>query len=123
MANYNYYAGQRTWRRSKISDFRHRLQFQEKMTVKDEEGNSVTKWNTVFTVWGSVEGLRGREYLAAGALSSEATYRIRIRYRKGVRTNMRILYGERVFEIESVIDINEEHKEIEIMCKEIHVNG
>ncbi|EZP75007.1 phage head-tail adaptor [Parageobacillus genomosp. 1] len=123
MANYQYYAGQRTWRRSKISDFRHRLHFQEKKTVKDDEGNSVTQWNTVFTVWGSVEGLRGREYLAAGALSSEATYRIRIRYRKGVRPSMRILYEERVFEIESVIDINEEHKEIEIMCKEIHVNG
>ncbi|MFC0188232.1 phage head closure protein [Fictibacillus aquaticus] len=124
MGNYNYYSGQRTWKKSKASDFRNRLSFQKKGTpIRDTEGNNVPSYTTAFTVWGSMEGIRGREMVASGALSGEVTYRIRIRYRKDIQTDMRIQQGDRFFEIESAIDMNEEHKEIEIMCKELNVNG
>ncbi len=59
----------------------------------------------------------------AGALQSEVTTRIKIRYRTGLTTSMRVLYGCRVFQILSVIDKDERHRVIELMCKEVIPGG
>lgn len=98
--------------------FRHRITLQELVTGQDEAGQPVQEWQDVATVWAAVEPLRGREYWAAAQVQSEVTTRIRIRYRSGIRPDMRVLYGGRVFNVTAVIDPEERHVELQLMCRE-----
>ncbi len=75
-------------------------------------------WNAFATVWASVEPLNGREYFQAQQETATVTTRIRIRYLAGVTPKMRVNYDNRIFDIESVIDVNERHRELVLMCKE-----
>lgn len=99
--------------------FRHRITLQELVTGQDEAGQPVREWQDVATVWAAVEPLRGREYWAAAQVQSEVTTRIRIRYRSGIRPDMRVLYGGRVFNVTAVIDPEERHVELQLMCREV----
>lgn len=96
-----------------------RITLQCPKSVRDDEGIVTEEWTDVATVWAAVEPLRGREYFAAAAVNQENTVRFRMRYRPGVTARMRLLYDRRVFDIKSVIDVNERHQEILLMCEEV----
>ena len=66
----------------------------------------------------SVEPLQGREYFSGPFQIGENIVRIRIRYLEGITRKMRIRYGNRLFDIYSVIDGMESHRELQLMCKE-----
>jgi len=97
---------------------RHRIVIQELVGTKNSYGEVVQSWQDVATVWASIEPLRGREYVEAAAAQVNVDHRIRIRYRSGISPKMRVKYGERTFQINSVVDPREEHKEMELMCEE-----
>jgi SPP1 family predicted phage head-tail adaptor len=96
-----------------------RITIQQLTTGKDDEGFPTESWNDFYSCWAAVEPLKGREYFQAAAFNAENTVRFRIRYRSGIKPDMRIVYDKRVFDIISVIDINEAHKEIHLMAKEL----
>ena len=75
-------------------------------------------WKNVATVRASVEPLQGREYFSGPFQIGENIVRIRIRYLEGITRKMRIKYGNRLFDIYSVIDSMESHRELQLMCKE-----
>jgi len=97
----------------------HRVTLQEYKEVVDQYGTPIDQgWQDVATVWASVEPIRGREYVLLQNTQSELTTRIRIRYRAGITPAMRVLYGTRGFDIQSVIDPEERHIELQLMCIE-----
>ncbi|MBS4198614.1 phage head closure protein [Bacillus sp. FJAT-49732] len=100
-----------------------RLTFQKKEKTKDKEGNTVTDWVDKFTVWGSIKGLRGRDFIDAGAQAVKISTRIYIRYRPGVTSDMRIKYGKRIFDIVNPNNIEERNIEYEILANEVNLNG
>ena len=77
-----------------------------------------SEWQDVVTVWASIEPIQGREYVLLQNTQSELTTRIQIRYRPGIKPSMRALYGSRVFDIQSVIDYEERHIDLQLMCVE-----
>jgi len=105
-------------RKATIGEMRQRITFQEKVEVDDgHHGHNVT-WKDVATVWASVEPISGREYFYAHQISTEVTHRVRVRYREGLTTEMRIKLGERILGIDSILDLGEQRKILEIFCKE-----
>ncbi|MEC0248891.1 phage head closure protein [Paenibacillus chitinolyticus] len=103
---------------------RHRITLQKKETGTNDEGLPAVQWTDFATVSAAVEPLRGREYFAAAAANAESTVRVRIRYRQGVTSDMRVLYNGRTLEIQSPpIDPNERHRELHLMCREVKGNG
>jgi len=89
--------------------------------MKDSEGLVTETWTDFATVWAAVEPLRGRKYFEAAAVNAENTVRFRIRYRFGITPDMRVIYSGRIFHIASVIDIDERHREIHLICREVTV--
>jgi len=77
-----------------------------------------TVWRDVARVWAAVEPLSGREYIILQNVSAEVTTRIKMRYRPGIKPDMRVLYAGRVYDIHAVLDIEEAHKEMHLMCVE-----
>jgi SPP1 family predicted phage head-tail adaptor len=99
----------------------HRVILQEYIEADDQYRTPIDQgWQDVATVWASVEPIQGREYVLLQNTQSELTTRIRIRYRTGIKSAMRVLYGTRVFDIESVFDPEERHIELQLMCKEVN---
>lgn len=102
---------------------RHRVTIQQKTTTQDPEGMTTETWTNVATVWAAVEPLKGREYFQAQAVNAEVTTRVRIRYRAGIIPTMRVLFGARKFDILAVIDQEERHQELQLMCREVVAGG
>ncbi|MCK5581819.1 MAG: phage head closure protein [Candidatus Omnitrophica bacterium] len=86
-------------------------------------GEPQNTWTAVQTVWAAVEPLQGREFWAQQQIQAEITIRVRIRYLSGVTSGMRVLYGDRILDIDSVIDPKEKHVEMQLMCSEGVTNG
>lgn len=97
--------------------FRHRITIQNPVEVKDELGQAEITWQDTNIVWAMIKTTQGREYFAAAATKNENTTRFVIRYTNGVEPNMRILYQNRVYEIESVINDEEMNKTLTIIAK------
>ncbi len=95
---------------------RHRIEIQDYEVSYDKYGQPIYAWTPWATVWASVEPLQGREFLAAMALQSQTTVRIRMRYRPGVTSVMRVLFGGRIYGIESVIEPQSRRHELQLMC-------
>jgi len=86
-------------------------------STQDELGQPIESWAPLFTCWAAVEPLTGREYIAAAAAVSEVTAKIRLRYRPGVLGTDRVTHEGTVYQIESVIDVRSEHRELHLMCR------
>jgi len=77
-------------------------------------------WTDAATVWAAIWPLSVNERIMSKQLSGELTHRIRIRYRRGIRTSHRIKFGERYFNIDGPpINPNERNEYLDIMAKEV----
>ena len=99
---------------------RHRLALKAKSVSRDTFGEEDVTWTTSATVWGSVEPLRGREYMEARQGQADVSHRVVIRYRTGVVPTMRVyLEDGRALEIDGVINRLERDEMLELMCREL----
>ena len=94
----------------------------ESYTVtKDAIGGEVQSWSTYATRSCSIEPINGKEFFAAQGESKEVSVRIRFRYESDMLNTKRRLVDNRVspnviYDIESVIDPGNEHRELIAMC-------
>jgi head-tail adaptor len=101
--------------------------FRTRTPGEDSLGQPNGAWVDVDTVWASVSGLRGREWLAAGQMNVEVTYRIRTRYHGGLatllasRATLRAVTGSLVYEVVHGIASERGSSSIEFMCKQVEV--
>lgn len=98
---------------------RHRVTIQQLTRVEDEGGGYEENWADIATVWAAVKPMRGNERYEAQQVQSTLTHKVTIRYRAGIKPQMRLLYGNRFFNIEAVIDIEERHRWLELLCSEV----
>lgn len=103
----------------RAGQLRHRVTIQQKDPTQDQYGEQVPTWNQVAEVWAAVEPLRGREFLEAQRVGAEVTTRIRIRHRDEITPEMRVVWGDHVYDIKAVIHVEERQREIHLMCKEL----
>ena len=97
---------------------RHRMWLKEPTHTPDGKGANTTTWGTVEVFWGSVEPLRGREWIASGLENSEVSGKIVRRYKSGITPDMIVTFDSRTFEIVSVINVEERNIEQELMVVE-----
>lgn len=103
----------------RAGELRHRITLRIATVSQDDCGQPVQTWTDHATVWAAVEPLRGREYFESQQQQAEVTTRIRIRYRAKVSPVMRVKWGVRIYKIEAVIDPDERHQELQLMCAEV----
>ena len=88
-------------------------------STEDELGQPIESWAPLFSCWAAVEPLTGREYIAAQALQSEVTTRIRMRFRPWMTAQDRVIHGGKTYNIVSLVDVRSGHRELVLMCKAI----
>lgn len=102
---------------------RHKLVLQQYDGTVDSLGDvrldDDANWDTVATVWAAVDPISGKEFYANEQAGTSLTHKVTIRYRAGVRPGQRFLLGARKLAIESVIDWQERHEHMLLMCREV----
>jgi len=99
-------------------ELRHRVKLQSVARTSDGAGGFTEAWSDDAEVWAKVEPLQGTQYVLADALRNEVTHRVTIRYRAGVTPRQRVLLASRVLEILTIIDRDEAHVYLQLLCRE-----
>ncbi|QIM63151.1 head-tail adaptor protein [Pasteurellaceae bacterium Orientalotternb1] len=101
-----------------IGRLRHRIRLQKQRNRPSDYGATIDEWHDVHHVWAEVKPLSGREYFAAAQIQSEVTTQIWLRYLPNVDSTMRVVFGERIYDILSVINRKSLNKTLLLQCKE-----
>lgn len=83
----------------------------------DSYGGPVKTWTDFAQVWAFVRPLRGRDLVAAQAAQNLTEGVFNIRYIAGLTAAMRIVYAGKNYDVTALIDIEDAHREIDIMFK------
>lgn len=111
-----------------IGKLNKRLTFKKLDEIEDDMNQITQALVDVCTVWGSLYPVRGVEFYEIQKLQSKITHKCYIRYRNDIDSTCYIEYAGKTYSIESVIDVDLDHKMLEIMCvehngKEVIENG
>jgi len=102
-----------------IGSLRHYVSLMENRgEVRAEHNLPEERWVKVAEFHAAIEPISGREFFQAQQVQSSTTHRIRCRWRPGVNSRQRIHYGARVFELQSVLNLDERDEWLEIMAVE-----
>ena len=97
---------------------RQRVAVQTKTEERDASGGVVEAWVTEGQRWACVEPLRGKELFEAQAVDARLTVKVGMRYYAGLSPTQRFLYGTRVLNIVSVVNVAERSIQTIAMCTE-----
>ena len=97
---------------------RHRLTLQYKSESRSATGDIVTAWVTDSTVWGSIEPLTGREFVAASQTQNEIPVRIVMRYHSTITPSWRIVNDSLVYSILSISNADLRNAVMELSCSQ-----
>jgi SPP1 family predicted phage head-tail adaptor len=99
--------------------YKHKVTFQRLAETQDSYGEVTSDWVDAFEIKAGIFPNSGRDVQGQYVIQGEVSHRVHIRYIKGVDSEMRILFGNRVFDIVSPpIDFQERHLELQLLCKE-----
>jgi SPP1 family predicted phage head-tail adaptor len=102
----------------KVSDLRHRIEFQSLSLAANDSGGQTETWTTVTTVWSILTPKIVKEVNFAQRIEPRIDHDIVIRYYAGITTSMRIKFGTRYFEIKAVIIEDEDNEWMKILASE-----
>lgn len=110
----------------KAGQLRNRVVIQTKTVAPNGLGELVETWADTTTVWSDVQPLtaKTRELFATGVAQEQSRVyaQIEIRYRSGLSvTDNRIKYGTRLFEIENILDPEEQRKRLLLLGYEVQL--
>ena len=87
--------------------------------VPDGGGGNTETPTDVPNIPAGVEPLDGRELVEAMKTGMQRPHRFTLRYRTGMTGATRIIYDARTFDIKSVVDPKEAHRDLIILTEEI----
>jgi phage head-tail adaptor, putative, SPP1 family len=94
---------------------RHKIEIQQVVETQSATGAVINTWQTYYQARASYEPKSGKEAYTAQQEHAQATAMFRMRYKAGITTKMRLIYDNRVFDIENVIDVYGRGRELQIM--------
>ncbi|EDU1088608.1 phage head closure protein [Salmonella enterica] len=102
---------------------RDRVTIQNFNSSRDPSGQPVESWEDGATIWAEVKGISGRELVASGTETAQATIRVWIRFRRDVTaaSRLRVLTGPYKGAILNVIGQpipDSRGIQLEILCKQ-----
>ena len=101
-----------------IGSLNKRITLQYPTKVSDDMGGFTETWVDAATVWSAIWPTSAREQVQSMKETMTISHRIRIRYRSILRPDWRVKFGNRYFNIVSIINPSERNEWLDLMCKE-----
>lgn len=93
-----------------------KIEIQVLAEVTDEIGQRIPGWETIFRPWASISSTIGKEYYEAAQVNSEDDKVFKVRYSRKIAgyltSQIRIVYAGEVYDVKSVGDYQEQHREL-----------
>lgn len=102
----------------KAGERRHYIIIEQVSESADARNEMTQTWSEYANAWAEIKPVRGREYFQAHAENVAADTRIILPYIAGITSKMRVRFGSRIYDIETVINIDERNRELNLMCVE-----
>ena len=97
---------------------RHRLDLQQLTETRGSMGGITKSFTTQDTVWGAIEPVSGKEYLATDQTQNETMVRIVIRYHATIDETWRVLNDSIAYSIVAVLNENNRDRMLTLMCRQ-----
>ncbi|MBV1933643.1 MAG: phage head closure protein [Parvibaculaceae bacterium] len=88
----------------------------------DGGGGVADEWEEVATLWAALSPTRGFEESRGGKPEAQMGHKVLIRYRADLVPTMRLREGTRIFEIQTIRDVDERGAYQEVRCTERRVS-
>ena len=103
----------------RICPLRHRAELQTKAVTADAGGGlDVDAWIPERTIWCGIKPISVVQRLENMRRDSIVTHEIKARYADDIDTTKRIVYKERAFNIEGVLNADERNRELTLLASE-----
>ena len=99
-----------------VGRLRHRVMLQQRQAASNDPAEDF--WADTTEVWAFVQPSRGAEQQSQQQSESAADHKVTMRPISINARENRLVYQSRIFDIESVINIDERDKVLEVLCKE-----
>tara|TARA_R110000796_G_scaffold149072_2_gene265944 strand:+ start:446 stop:790 length:345 start_codon:yes stop_codon:yes gene_type:complete len=106
---------------SPVGKLRNKITIQNTALSTDNYGGYTTGRTTYLTAFAQIKSKAGKQVFneqSGEQISNPQDFEFIIRYRSGILTSMRILFGSRTFDIKSIEDDNEYNKYIKVIATE-----
>ncbi len=122
MANYPWQANRNPLALS-AGQLRHEIRIQKLDDAGGQGCDSVPAWQTVLVCFAGIDTMSSREVFRAQQFTAQVTHRITIRYpgNIGIGPGLQILFGARIFVVQTVENVQERNRVLYLMC--VEVNG
>lgn len=103
----------------RIGKMDQRIEIQDNQaSTQDAHGNPVSDWRTVLRCWAAVSPVSGGEAMVASQVNGKRPIKITMRPIYDVTTKNRVRLGTRLFDVNSVVDIDTAGHVMELTCTE-----
>lgn len=109
--------------RVRSGSFRHRIAITEIQNSVDANGDPTETWVAFDSRWASIAPQSGTEVIEGDRATSDVTHRFGMRFVSGLTPANRITFGDREFEIVSVLNTDETGVEHVVEAKEVVTGG
>jgi len=97
---------------------RHKIEIQSISITRDARGETTKTWVTEKKLSAGIYPKNGTETQALHIENNAVTHEIITRFVPNITAKMRIKFKDRIFDIESIINIAERNKTLKFMCIE-----
>ena len=101
-----------------IGRLRYQVDLQSATNTRDSGGGLSQSFNSVSKIFADIRPQSGDETFRQGKMQEKLTHNIIIRFKTGVTTSQRIVYKSRVFNIRSIINVDERDRFLMLKCVE-----
>ena len=98
---------------------RHRVELQQPTESRDVSGGVTRIWLTIVTRWADIIPLRGQERFDAAKVEAQTNVKFRLRYYQPINQKWRIKWGDRIYNINAIINAGERNFMLEIDAIEV----
>ena len=102
-----------------IGSLNKRITIQYPTKVSDAMGGFTTTWNDGDSIFAAIWPISSVEQIKSMGVTLTISHRIRIRYRKDLRSSWRLKFKDRYFDIVSITNPNMSNRMLDILCKEM----
>lgn len=102
-----------------IAELRERLTLQTRVQAPDSSGSVRGIWQSVQSLWASIETIDADQRVDAGQVGQRQTHRITIRYRTDIDTSNRFKRDDDIFIIRGIHDVDGRRRWLICLCEEM----
>jgi len=103
---------------SLAASLRHQVTIQTVSRTEDGQGGFTETWTNGESVWASIETLKAYQRFQAMQMQTPMTHKLVVRYRRDLSTLNRLLFGDRVFTVKEVINVDMKNRFLELKVEE-----